>query len=103
MNPQNGVYPLFKGATRLPTYGGIPRNVMLLNLMIGGTLFMTLHFYAIAIFLILWIICYAITKHDDRMFRIIWLVMKTKWASRSVFTKKWGGYSCSPTDYSGNE
>ncbi|MDL6958162.1 hypothetical protein QS504_24745, partial [Escherichia coli] len=49
----------------------------------------------------LWFIEFCISKHDDRMFRIIWLAIMTKGLNmiNSPFTKLWGGSSYSPTDY----
>ncbi|EIF32256.1 type IV secretory pathway, VirB3 component [Burkholderia sp. Ch1-1] len=94
-------FPLFKGATRVPTWAFVPRDVFILTFMFSGALFMIIHFYAIAIFALLWLIEWAITKHDDRAFRIIWVWLKTKVRNRfdSRFTGLWGGSSYSPVDY----
>lgn len=94
-------FPFFKGATRVPTWAFVPRDVFLLTAMFTGAMFMLVHFYAIGIFAFLWLIEWAITKHDDRMFRIIWIWLKTKVRNRidSGFTGLWGGSSYSPVDY----
>src|ERR1700712_1216243 len=96
-----GEFPLFKGATRLPTYAGIPRTPFLLIFMVCGALFMLIHFWTFLLFILLWFFCFCITKHDDRMFRIIGLAFRTKVANRidSPFTKRWGGSSHSTVDY----
>jgi len=97
----DGRYPLFKGATRVPVWIGIPRNVMLGIIIVTATLFMTLHFWAFAVGATAYAVCWTITKHDDRMFRIIGLAFKTKVINliNSPFKSKWGGSSYSPVDY----
>ncbi|SAL78515.1 Type IV secretion system protein virB3 [Caballeronia terrestris] len=96
-----GEFPLFKGATRLPTYAGIPRTPFLLIFMVCGALFMLIHFWTFLLFVLLWFVCFCITKHDDRMFRIIGLAFRTKVVNRidSPFTKRWGGSSHSTVNY----
>lgn len=91
---------MFKGAIRLPTVALIPRNVFGIILAICATLWLTLHWYAVALFVFLWTVCYAITKKDDRAFRIIGLWFITKFATtrESIFTGVWGGSSVSPSD-----
>lgn len=97
----SGKYPLFKGATRLPTFAGVPRTVIIATFIFCATLFMTIHLSAVVLFGLLWFIEFCISKHDDRMFRIIWLAIMTKGLNmiNSPFTKLWGGSSYSPTDY----
>lgn len=97
----SGKYPLFKGATRLPTLGSVPRTVILSTFIFCATLFMTIHMWAIALFAFLWFVEYCISKHDDRMFRVLWLAFTTKVVNmiNSPFTKLWNGSSYSPTDY----
>ncbi|HDZ0697500.1 TPA: VirB3 family type IV secretion system protein [Klebsiella pneumoniae] len=38
----SGKYPLFKGATRLPTFAGVPRTVIIATFIFCATLFMTI-------------------------------------------------------------
>ncbi|WP_225776482.1 type IV secretion system protein VirB3 [Pseudomonas sp. Marseille-Q5115] len=101
MSWQSGRFPLFKGATRLPTWLGVPRTVLGVTLMFCATLFMTIHLWALGLFGLLWFIEWCISKHDDRMFRILYLGFRTKVLNRinSPFTKRWGGSSSSPIDY----
>src|SRR6201992_2706705 len=96
-----GEFPLFKGATRVPTYMGVPRVSFLLIFMVSGALFMVIHFWTFLLFGFLWFVAFCITKHDDRMFRVIGLAFTTKVVNRidSPFTKKWGGSSYSTLDY----
>lgn len=102
---EKGVFPLFKGACRLPTFGGVPRMVILGTFVFCGAAFMTLHFYAVALFGFLWFVEWCISKHDDRMFRILVLAARTKVFNlvNSPFTKLWGGSSYGTVDYSGRE
>ncbi|MDL6958315.1 VirB3 family type IV secretion system protein [Escherichia coli] len=46
----SGKYPLFKGATRLPTFAGVPRTVIIATFIFCATLFMTIHLWAIVLF-----------------------------------------------------
>ncbi|MEQ7762127.1 VirB3 family type IV secretion system protein, partial [Xanthomonas hortorum] len=71
----SGRFPLFKGATRLPTFVGVPRTVFLVTLMTCATLFLTIHMWAVALFGLAWFIEFCIAKHDDRIFRVIALAM----------------------------
>ncbi|KAF1008131.1 MAG: VirB3 family type IV secretion system protein (plasmid) [Burkholderia sp.] len=98
---RDGRFPLFKGATRLPTFAGVPRTVFLATFIFSASLFMTIHFYAVALFAFLWFVECCISKHDDRMFRILALAVRTKvlnWIN-SPFTSRWGGSTYSPVDY----
>ncbi|MGV1121200.1 MULTISPECIES: VirB3 family type IV secretion system protein [Xanthomonas translucens group] len=99
----SGRFPLFKGATRLPTFAGVPRTAFLATFMTCATLFLTIHLWALALFALAWFIEFCIAKHDDRIFRIIALAVRTKGLNliNSPFTKKWGGSSYSPIDYEG--
>ena len=96
-------FPLFKGATRIPTWALVPRNVFVLTFMFAGSLFMVIHLWAVLVFGLLWLTEWGITKHDDRMFHILWLWLITKVRNmvESPFTRLWGGSSYSPVDYTG--
>lgn len=96
----DGQRPLFKGATRVARAIGIPRTVALIIFMFSSALFMIIHAWALLIFGLSWVISAALTKYDDRMFRIIWLWLQTKFINSydSPF-KQWGGSSYSPVDY----
>lgn len=102
---QSGVFPLFKGATRLPTFAGVPRTAILLTFIFCAALFMLIHAWALALFGLLWFVEWCVTKHDDRMFRILALTMQTKVFNRinSPFTKLWGGSSYATVDYQGKD
>lgn len=102
---QSGVFPLFKGATRLPTFGGVPRMVLLGTFMFCAAAFMTMHAWAVGLFGFLWFTEWCIAKHDDRMFRILVLTARTKVFNRinSPFTELWSGSSYSTVDYEGKD
>ena len=101
---ENGQRPLFKGATRVPRLAGVPRTVALVIFMISATLFMTLHLWSLLVFAVMWSIAAALTKYDDRMFRILslWLQTKFRNAHDTPF-KQWSGSSYSPVDYKKKE
>lgn len=95
MNERN--VPVFKGATRLPTFAGVPRTVLLFTSIFCGVLFMIIHMYAIFIFAILFAVEWSITKHDDKMFHVLFLFSKTTLPGRfSEFWTCWNGASDSP-------
>ena len=101
----SGRFPLFKGATRLPTWLGVPRSAMIVTFMFCGALWMHIHLYALGLFVVLWFVEWLITRHDDRMFRVIALAFQTKIVNfvDSPFIKRWGGSSYSPTNYGANK
>ncbi|EPR8095381.1 TPA: VirB3 family type IV secretion system protein [Pseudomonas aeruginosa] len=103
MSNSQGRHPLFKGATRLPTWAGVPRTIFLLTFMSCAALFPVVHFWAVGLFALLFAIEWCICRHDDRMFRIIGLAWQTKVTNKleSPFSSLWGGSSYSPRDYGG--
>jgi type IV secretion system protein VirB3 len=94
-------FPLFKGATRVPTFLLIPRNMFIVIMMVSVCLFMVIHFYAMGIFALCWLITWAVTKYDDRMFRVLWLWLITKVKNNldSKFAKTLGGSTYAPVEY----
>lgn len=100
-----GKFPLFQGATRVATLFGIPRAVFGGILAISAVTFLVAKHYGLAIGPILWVICYAITKHDERMFRILYLFFITKFFTlrESGYVELWNGSSVSPVSYNGFE
>lgn len=93
--------PLFKGATKLPTFMGVPRTALLITFMFWGVLLMWVHFWAMGGFAITVFVEFCITKHDDRMFRVIGLMASTKirnWIE-SPIKKHWGGYTLATKRY----
>lgn len=94
-------YPLFKGCTRPATWGGVPA-VPLLFTAIGCALiaFYVGFFFGLFIFAALWALMAAITKKDDKAFRIIGLWLMTKAFNRG--RGYWGAVSFSLADYRRN-
>ena len=105
------MFTLYKGATRLPTFMGVPRTPMILTFMFCATLWLIIHFWALPLLAFMWFIEYCICKHDDRMFRVLALWFRTKGVnqlrtsiSHRRFNKDemknpaeiWGGSSYSP-------
>lgn len=91
--------PVFKGATRLPTFLGVPRGILIWSFIPCATLFMFIHFYAVILFALVFACEWSITKYDDRAFHVIKLALQTKLYSNLLgrqFKNVWGGSSRSP-------
>jgi type IV secretion system protein VirB3 len=76
-------FPLFKGATRVPTVLGVPLVPLLIMVIAIAAVAMTLSLWWWLIALPLWLIMAQVTKNDDRAFRIWWLFIDTKWRNSS--------------------
>ncbi len=71
-------FPLFKGATRVATVGGVPL-IPLVVVVVGMTNFaMLFGIWWLGLLLPTWLLMKQVTKADDRAFRILWLWMRTK-------------------------
>ena len=97
-------FPLFKGATRVPTVAGVPL-VPLVVLVVGvasaGVIFGV---WWLALLVPGWLLMAQVTRSDDRAFRALWLWMQTRllnrlrllwFAGRDEF---WGASTYSLTD-----
>ena len=97
---RTGRFPLFKGATRVPTRFGVP-VVPLMGMGIAvvciGILFGP-WWYGLA--LPGWALMAQITRADDRAFRVVWLWAQTKLVNRLYAPPGdlWGASSYSLTD-----
>lgn len=90
-------FPLFKGATRVATYWGVP-TMPLLSMVIGvACVAMSISIWAWLIAPVLWFLMAQITKHDDKAFRIWWLWIDTKLRNKNK--NFWGASSYSPLTY----
>ena len=71
-------FPLFKGATRVATVGGVPL-IPLVTLVVSvasvGVLFGIVW---LSLLVPGWLLMAQVTKSDDRAFRILWLWMQTR-------------------------
>lgn len=91
--------PVFKGATRLPTFLGVPRTILIGTFITCATLFMFIHLYALILFGLVFAVEWSVTKYDDRAFHVIHLAWTTKFLNNVLwrqFTNIWGGSSRSP-------
>lgn len=87
-------YPLFKGATRIPTLkGGVPTRAFI------GLLFLTLIVASFTLWgwllLSLYPVMAVISRNDDRAFWIWELWLRTKFMARNK--RFWGAISFTPT------
>lgn len=94
-------FPLFKGACRLPTFFGIPRTVFILLGCASGSMFLIFKFYVLPFVFIAFMICWIVTRYDDRAFRILGLWFKTKFQNtrNKRFADLWKASSYSPVRY----
>lgn len=75
-------FPLFKGATRVPTVAGVPL-VLAVILVVGiGSATVLLGVGWLALLVPGWLLMAQVTRADDRAFRILWLWAQTKLANR---------------------
>ncbi|EJF80492.1 type IV secretion system protein VirB3 [Bartonella doshiae] len=98
MKPQRQKeFPLFKGATRVPTVWGVPMMPLIFMVISVAAVAMTINIFLWLIAVPLWFIMVQITKNDDKAFRIWWLWIDTKLRNRNK--KFWGASSYSPSNY----
>ena len=90
-------FPLFKGATRVPTVWGVPMMPLMVMVMGVAVIAMTLSIWWWFLAPPLWFTMAQITKNDDKAFRILWLWIDTKLRNRNK--SFWGASSYSPTHY----
>lgn len=86
--------PIFIGAARTVTHGGIPQGAAVGVLFLTGELMILVHPACVLVGVILWPLLAAITRHDDKILRIAWLALTTSWHNRHC--RFWGGSSYSP-------
>jgi type IV secretion system protein VirB3 len=97
MDGEVRAYPLFKGATRIPTVFGVPSMPLLFVGCAVGIVAMWVSLWCWLFLGPLVVIMRLITKHDDRAFRIWGLWFETK--IRNKNKAFWGASTYSPTDY----
>jgi len=75
-------FPLYKGATRVPTVAGVPLvpAIMLVTLVASATVIFGM--WWLVLLLPGWLLMAQITRTDDRAFRIVWLFLLTKLSNR---------------------
>ncbi len=75
-------FPLFKGATRVPTIAGVPLIPAVVLVITVASATMLLGFGWLALLVPGWLLMAQVTRTDDRAFRILWLWTQTKVANR---------------------
>ncbi|EMM4514120.1 VirB3 family type IV secretion system protein [Salmonella enterica] len=94
-------YPLFKGATRVPTTWGVPMMPLLYMTIFVALIALNVNIFCWALWPVLWWIMAQITKTDDKAFRIWGLFFDTK-VRNGLFGGSysfWDASSYSPNDY----
>jgi len=95
---RRSAYPLFAGATRVPTTGGVATVPLLVMLTCVAFLASMLHLMLWLLAPLLWMLMAMITRQDDRAFRMWWLWFETRALNR--FKRFWQASSYTATPYS---
>lgn len=77
-----GPFPLYKGATRVAVYAGVPLIPLVAMAMGVAVLSLLLSLWWWGLVIPGWILMAQVTRADDRAFRILWLWGRTKLANR---------------------
>jgi type IV secretion system protein VirB3 len=83
-------FPLFKGATRVPTVAGVPLVPLVVLVVAAASAGVIFGVGWLALLVPGWLLMVQITKTDDRAFRVLWLWMQTKLANRLRMARFWG-------------
>ncbi len=94
---QHEPFPLFKGATRVATFWGVPMMPLMVMFIVVAVGALTLSIWLWILAPVFWFIMSQITKNDDKAFRIWWLWIDTKLRNRNKGF--WGASTYSPTNY----
>lgn len=89
-------FPLFNGATRPPTLLGVPLVPIMLMFMVVACIAMLTKPWWIALAIPAWAVMAAITRHDDRAFRVWGLALDTKLRNRNKRFWKASSYAPAP-------
>jgi len=91
-------YPLFAGATRTPTTGGVPTLPLLIMLTAVAFLASIVHLVLWILGPVLWQAMALVTRKDDRAFRMWWLWFETRAINR--FKGLWQASTYTTAPYS---
>lgn len=94
MPPRPEVFPLFKGATRVPTLWGVPMIPLMVVVIGVAVVALTVSIWWWGLLLPLWGVMAQITRNDDKAFRIWWLWIDTRLRNRNKTF--WGASSYTP-------
>ncbi len=83
-------FPLFKGATRVPTVAGVPLIPAVVLVITVASATVLLGFGWLALLVPGWLLMAQVTRTDDRAFRILWLWTQTKVANRARLAARFG-------------
>ncbi|BDG08637.1 type IV secretion system protein VirB3 [Anaeromyxobacter paludicola] len=75
-------FPLFKGATRVPTVAGVPLVPAVILVVTVASATVLLGVGWLALLIPGWLLMAQVTRTDDRAFRILWLCALTKLRNR---------------------
>jgi type IV secretion system protein VirB3 len=98
-------FPLFKGATRVPTVAGVPLIPAVVLVITVASATVTLGFGWLALLVPGWLLMAQVTRADDRAFRILWLWAQTKLANRLRLAARcgvddlWGASAYATSDH----
>lgn len=90
-------FPLFKGATRVPTVAGVPMIPLIFMFVGVAIIAMLISMWWWGLVVPAWFVMAQITRHDDKAFRIWGLWFETKFRDRNK--KFWGASTYSPAKY----
>src|SRR3954468_5413604 len=82
-------FPLFKGATRVPTVAGVPLVPAVVMAITVASATVMLGIGWLALLVPGWLLMAQVTRADDRAFRILWLWAQTKLANRARLALVW--------------
>ncbi|MBW6533196.1 VirB3 family type IV secretion system protein [Sphingomonas sp. RRHST34] len=94
---QQEAFPLFKGATRVATFAGVPFMAFLYVCIFVASIAMLFSLWLWLLMIPFWIVMAAVTKHDDKAFRIWGLWFETKFRNRNKAF--WNGSTYSTARY----
>lgn len=90
---QQEAFPLFKGATRVATFAGVPFMALFIVASVIACFAMLFSMWLWIFLLPAWVVMAAVTKHDDKAFRIWALWFETKFRNRNKAFWKGSSYS----------
>lgn len=90
-------FPLFKGATRVPTVAGVPMIPLIFMIVGVAIIAMLISMWWWGLVAPAWFVMAQVTRHDDKAFRIWGLWFETKFRDRNK--KFWGASTYSPAKY----
>ncbi len=84
-------FPLFKGATRVPTVAGVPLVPAVVLVIAVASATVIFGVWWLALLVPGWLLMAQVTRTDDRAFRIVWLWGVTRLANRLRWFPVGGG------------